>query len=100
MEAGSPSTAAGPPALAQAPEHEKALRSVLHQGGLNKGAKVWVPVREGIGWVRARILAKEDGGAGSGLTTFTLEEEVSRSGGGLDRMARALVDRFGHRSTG
>jgi hypothetical protein len=66
---------AGAQALAQAPEHEKALRNVLHAGGFDRGAKVWVPVREGIGWVRARIVAKEE--QGGGVTAFTVEEEVS-----------------------
>lgn len=65
---------APPGALAAAPEHAKALRHVLHAGGFDKGAKVWVPVRDGIGWVRARIVAKEVGAGG--LTAFTLEEEV------------------------
>ncbi len=65
-------------ALAHAREqHDKALRGVLHAGGLDRGAKVWVPVREGIGWVRARIVAKEEG-AGGGATTFTVEEEEVR----------------------
>ena len=58
------------------PEHEKAIKTVLHAGGFDKGAQVWVPVQSqtqgGAGWVRARLLAKEEGAAG--VTTFTLEE--------------------------
>lgn len=72
--AAAPSGPPPAPALAQVPEHEKALRNVLHAGGFDKGAKVWVPVRDGVGWVRARIVAKEEGAGG--LTAFTLEEEV------------------------
>lgn len=72
--AAAPSGPPPAPALAQVPEHEKALRNVLHAGGFDKGAKVWVPVRDGVGWVRARIVAKDEGAGG--LTAFTLEEEV------------------------
>ena len=53
-------------------EHDNAIRTVLHAGGFDKGAKVWVPKEGGIGWVRARLLAKEEGA--DGFTTFTLEE--------------------------
>lgn len=81
MEAAAAGTADSAPAaaaLAQAPDmYDKALRNVLHAGGFDKGAKVWVPVQDGIGWVRARIVAKEEGTGG--LTTFTVEEEGVRT---------------------
>lgn len=85
------SAAAAGAALAQVPEHDKALRNVLHAGGFNKGAKVWVPVREGIGWVRARVVAKEEGAGG--LTTFTVEEE---GGGGVSALVPGWMMKMGH----
>eukprot|EP00624_Nannochloropsis_granulata_P003466 evm.model.NODE_27573_length_56350_cov_23.676434.5 len=57
-------------------EHEKAIKTILHAGGFDKGAQVWVPTESqaqvAAGWVRARLLSKQEGA--DGVTTFTLEE--------------------------
>ena len=77
--------------LTTAPEHEKAIRNVLHAGGFDRGAKVWVPRQGQVGWVRARLLAKEEGA--DGTTTFTVveeEEEGEHGRGGSGKVRRVV----------
>ena len=81
-----PSPRSATPILSD-PEHEKAIRTVLHAGGLDKGAKVWVPKEKATGWVRARLVSKEEGK--DGMTTFTVVEE----GGEGKKGAAAAVAR-------